>query len=141
MQKSEMGGAGSSQTQNLSAAGAKSIKILTDTQNVGAKYSVFDFESSLDELAVIILIISLLLALTLVIYIKRRLNKRKLQHSEELRRLKCVKSKVEEKPSQGNEMAVYNPDWSDRQLEHTKSISEFSTRLELMEHRVFGGEI
>ena len=139
-----MGGAGSSQTQNLSADGAKSIKILTDTQNVGAKYSVFDFEGSLDELAVIVLIISLLLALTFVIYIKRRFIKRKLQHSEEVRRLKDVKSIVEEKPCQqtkGYEMAVYNPDWSKKQLENTKSLSDFSTRLELMEHRVFGGEI
>ena len=66
-----MGGAGSSQTQTLSADGAKSIKISTDTENVGAKYSVFDFEGSLDEMAVIVLIISLLLAITSVIYIKR----------------------------------------------------------------------
>ena len=139
-----MGGAGSSQTQTLSADNAKSIKISTDTENVGAKYSIFDFEGSLDEMALTVLIILLLFAIAAVIYIKRRFIKRKLQHSEEVKRLKDLKNTVQEKPCQQTkdyEMAVYNPDWSKRQLENMKSLSDFSTRVDLLEHRVFGGEI
>ena len=146
--KIKMGGAGSSNSQTLSADGAQSIDISTDTKNIGAQYSIFDFQGSMDEMALAVLIVLLLFAITAVIYIKRRFLKRKVEHKREVDRLKDLKKVDEERPIQQTrpkqefEMAVYNPDWSQRQLENMKSLtSSFSSRVDLLEQRVFQGEI
>ena len=41
---SNMGGAGSSNSQKLNADNAESIEIVTETRNIGAQYSFIDFQ-------------------------------------------------------------------------------------------------
>ena len=143
-----MGGAGSSNKQILSADNAKSIDISTETQNIGAKYAIFDFEGGKGEITLAVFAVLLVFAITGLIYIKRRFIKRKLQHQRELERLKGRKKVDEEmpvqqsKPKQEFEMAVYNPKLAQKQLDEMKSVnSQFSSRVQLLEARVFQGEI
>ena len=143
-----MGGAGSSNSQQLSADNAKSIDISTETRNIGAQYSFIDFQGGRGEITLAILGVLLGFAVTGLIYIKRRFIKRKLEHKREVNRLKERRRVDEEMPVQQSkakqefEMAVYNPKIAQRQLEDMKSInSNFGSRVELLEQRVFKGEI
>ena len=143
-----MGGAGSSNKQILSADNAKSIDISTETQNIGAKYTIFDFEGGKGEITLAVFAVLLVFAITGLIYIKRRFIKRKLQHQRELERLKGRKKVDEEmpvqqsKPKQEFEMAIYNPKLAQKQLDEMKSVnSQFGSRVQLLEARVFQGEI
>ena len=145
---SNMGGAGSSNSQKLSADNAKSIEISTETRNIGAQYSFIDFQGGKGEITLAVLGVLLVFAVTGLIYIKRRFIKRKLQHKREVERLKDMNRVDEEMPVQSSkakqefQMAVYNPKLAQRQLEDMKSInSHVSSRVDLLEARVFKGEI
>ena len=144
-----MGGAGSSQKQTLSADNAKSIDISTATNNIGAKYSIFDFEGGKGEITLTIFAVLLVFAILGLIYIKRRFIKRKLQHKREVERLRG-RQKVDEeipsqqsKPKQDFEMTIYDPKVAiKQQLEEMKSVnSQFVSRVQSLEARVFKGEI
>ena len=90
----------------------------------------------------------LVFAVSGLVYIKRRFIKRKLQHKMEVARLKDMNRVDEEMPVQGSkakqdfQMAVYNPKLAQKQLEDIRKInSHVSSRVDLLEARVFQGEI
>ena len=143
-----MGAAGSSNSQQLQADNAKSIEIVTETQNIAGKYSFIDFEGGSGEIILAIICVLLIFATIGLIYIKRRMIKRKLEHRMEMSRLKTGNMGAEEMSFPGGrvkqdfQMAVYDPQVARKHLEDIKKNSaQFSSRIDLLEARVFKGEI
>ena len=143
-----MGGAGSSNSQKLNADNAESIEIVTETRNIGAQYSFIDFQGGSGEIILAITGVLLVFATAGLVYIKRRFIKRKLQHRVEIARLKDGSRCDEEMPFPGGrakqdfQMAVYDPKLAQKQLEDIrKKSSHVSSRVDLLEARVFQGEI
>ena len=143
-----MGGAGSSNSQKLNADNAESIEIVTETRNIGAQYSFIDFQGGSGEIILAITGVLLVFAISGLVYIKRRFIKRKLQHRVEVARLKDMNRCDEEMSVQGSkakqdfQVAVYNPKLAQKQLEDIRTInSHVSSRVDLLEARVFQGEI
>ena len=143
-----MGAAGSSNSQELQADNAESIAIVTKTENIAGKYSFIDFESGSGETILAIICVLLIFATIGLVYIKRRMIKKKLEHRMEMSRLKTGNRGAEEvafpecrvKPD--FQMSVYDPQVAKRHLEEVKKNSaQFSSRIDLLEARVFKGEI
>ena len=143
-----MGAAGSSNSQELSADGAENIEIVTQTENIAGKYTFIDFENGSGETILAVICVLLIFATIGFIYIKRRMRKRKIAHQMEMTRLKTANRGVEEVASSecrvkpDFQLSVFDPQVAKRHMEEVKKHSSlFSSRMDLLEARVFGGEI